>query len=103
MTCFVLDLLGKLWDEEVKRRDVGILGTEGESLRWGWDGRGGASWDKELGERKRRTSEDMGQKEERGVPSQDVYPAMPGMNKIFPSAFLLRHQLKPSGPTSHFG
>lgn len=34
MTCFVLDLLGKLWDEEVKRRDVGILGTEGESLRW---------------------------------------------------------------------
>lgn len=34
ITRFVLDLLGKLWDEEVKRRDVGILGTEGESLRW---------------------------------------------------------------------
>lgn len=35
----------------------------------GWGGRGGASWDKELGQRKRWTSEDMGQKEERGVPS----------------------------------
>lgn len=35
MTYFVPDLLGKLWDEEVKRRGVGILGTEGKSLRWG--------------------------------------------------------------------
>lgn len=34
----------------------------------GWDGSGGASWDKELGERKEWTSEDMGQ-QERGVSS----------------------------------
>lgn len=34
MTYFVPELLGKLWDEEVKRRDVDILGIEGESLRW---------------------------------------------------------------------
>lgn len=44
---------------------MGVLGTEGESLRWGWDGQGGGSWDKELGERKSWTSEDIGQ-EERG-------------------------------------
>lgn len=54
-------------------------------------------------DRKRWTSEDVRQKEERedSTSHEDMPSAMPGMNKVFPSAFLFRHQLKPSGPVSH--
>lgn len=67
MTYFVPDLLGKLWDEEVKRRDVGILGTEGESLRWGGMAEEGQAGIRSWGKRGRRPQGTMDSRKEESL------------------------------------